>query len=47
MNILYQSDDNYAVYMGVSICSLLENNQAVDRIHIYILSMMELVKIIN
>ena len=37
MNILYQSDDNYAVYMGVSICSLLENNKAADNIHIYII----------
>ena len=37
MNILYQSDDNYAVYMGVSICSLLENNKATDNIHIYII----------
>lgn len=37
MNILYQSDDNYAVYMGVSICSLLENNKATDNIYIYII----------
>lgn len=37
MKVLYQSDDNYAVYMGVSICSLLENNKAVENIHIYII----------
>lgn len=37
MNILYQSDDNYAVYMGVSICSLLENNKNVDEINIFII----------
>lgn len=37
MNILYQSDDNYAVYMGVSICSLLENNKAAENIHINII----------
>ena len=29
INVLYQSDNNYAVYMGVSICSLLENNKEV------------------
>lgn len=27
LNVLYQSDDNYAIYMGVSIVSLLENNK--------------------
>ena len=37
MNILYQSDDNYAIYMGVSICSLLENNKSVENICVYII----------
>jgi len=37
MNILYQSDDNYAIYMGVSICSLLENNKSAKNICIYII----------
>lgn len=37
MNILYQSDDNYSVFMGVSICSLLENNKQIDELNIYIL----------
>lgn len=37
MKVLYQSDDNYAVYMGVSICSLLENNKTAENIHIYII----------
>lgn len=37
MNILYQSDENYAVYMGVSICSLLENNKTVEDIRLYII----------
>lgn len=37
MNILYQSDNTYAVYMGISICSLLENNQTVSDITIFII----------
>lgn len=36
-NILYQSDDNYAVFMGVSICSLLENNKKAEEINIYVI----------
>ena len=28
LQVLYQSDNNYAVYMGVSICSLLESNKS-------------------
>ena len=37
LNILYQSDDNYAPYMGVSICSLFENNKNEESIKIYII----------
>lgn len=37
LNILYQSDDKYAVFMGVSICSLLENNKSVEKICIYVI----------
>ena len=37
MNVLYQSDNNYAIYMGVSICSLLENNKAANDIQVYII----------
>ncbi len=37
MNVLYQSDNNYAAYMGVSICSLFENNKESDRITVYII----------
>lgn len=37
LNVLYQSDDNYAIFMGVSICSLLENNRAADGINIYVI----------
>ncbi len=37
MNILYQSDDNYAKYMGVSILSLLVNNKTSEMINIIII----------
>lgn len=37
LNVLYQSDNNYAIYMGVSICSLLENNRCVDEINVFII----------
>lgn len=37
LNVLYQSDDKYAVFMGVSICSLLENNKSSENIHIYVI----------
>lgn len=35
LNCLYQSDDNYAMVSGISIVSLLENNQHLDEINIY------------
>lgn len=38
LNVLYQSDDNYAIFMGVSICSLLENNRNANEINIYIIN---------
>ena len=34
LDILYQSDNNYAVVTGVSIASLLENNKKIDKINI-------------
>lgn len=37
MNILYLSDNNYAIYMGVSILSLLENNKHLHEINIYVI----------
>jgi len=37
LNVLYQSDDNYSKYMGVSILSLLENNKATEDILIVII----------
>ena len=37
LNVLYQFDNKYAPYAGVSITSLLENNSDFDHICIYIL----------
>ena len=37
MNVLYQCDDNYAPFCGVSITSLFENNKDIETIHIYLL----------
>lgn len=36
-NILYQFDERYAPYAGVSITSLFENNKHIDEINVYIL----------
>lgn len=38
LNILYQSDDNYAPVMGVSLTSLFENNKDIEEINVYILN---------
>lgn len=38
MDILYQSDNNYAPYMGVSICSLFENNRDANEINVYVIN---------
>lgn len=35
LNVLYQSDDNYAMVSGISIVSLLENNRHLDEINIF------------
>ncbi len=35
LNVLYQSDDNYAMVSGISIVSLLENNKHLDTINIF------------
>ena len=37
MNVVYASDDNFAEIMGVSICSLFENNKDVAEIVVYVL----------
>lgn len=37
LNVIYSSDNNYCVYMGVSILSLLENNRHFKNINIYII----------
>ena len=38
LNVLYQSDNNYADLTGVSITSLFENNKHLDEINVYILN---------
>lgn len=35
LNVLYQSDDNYAMVSGTSITSLLENNKHLDRVNVF------------
>ncbi len=37
LNILYQSDDNYAVYLGVSMLSLFMNNKDAAQINVYVI----------
>lgn len=37
LNILYATDENYAMYTGISLYSLLENNTSIDDIKIHIL----------
>lgn len=37
VNVLYLSDDNYAVYAGISITSLFENNKHFDDITVYVI----------
>ena len=38
INILYQSNDNYAPITGVSMTSLFENNKDLDEINVYVLN---------
>lgn len=38
LNVLYQSNNNYAPITGVSVTSLLENNKDLDEINIYLLN---------
>ena len=38
MNIVYATDDRYVGYCGISLTSLLENNQDVSDISVYILA---------
>lgn len=37
VNILYLSDNNYAVFLGVSIVSLFENNKSVSKLRVYVI----------
>lgn len=38
LNVLYQFNENYVPYAGVSIVSLLENNKAIDDITVFLLT---------
>jgi len=38
LNVLYQSNDNYASITGISLTSLLINNKEIDEINIYLLN---------
>lgn len=38
LNVLYQSNDNYAPITGVSLTSLLMNNKDIDEINVYLLN---------
>lgn len=37
LDVIYATDENYAMYTGISICSLLENNKKIDELIIHIL----------
>ena len=37
INIVFSSDNNYAQYLGVTICSIFENSKNKDKIDIYVL----------
>ncbi|MBQ7832742.1 MAG: hypothetical protein IJ336_04095, partial [Lachnospiraceae bacterium] len=37
INVLYQCDNNYAPFMGVSLTSLLMNNVELENLHIFLL----------
>lgn len=39
LNVLYQFDNNYAPYAGISMLSLFENNQNIDTINVYCAAM--------
>ena len=39
LNVLYQFDDNYAPYAGISMLSLFENNRDIDELNIYCATM--------
>lgn len=38
LNVLYQSDDNYAPQTGISMLSLFENNRSLSEINVYVLN---------
>ena len=38
MNIVYASNDAYVPFLGISLLSLLKNNEKMDRINIFVLA---------
>lgn len=38
LNVLYQSNDAFAPYLGVSLYSLLKNNTDIENLHVYIIN---------
>lgn len=39
LNVLYQFDDNYSAYAGISMLSLLENNKTIENLNIFCATM--------
>ena len=39
LNVLYQFDNNYAPYAGISILSLFENNKGIKHLNVYCAAM--------
>lgn len=37
LNVLYLTDNNYAVFAGVSITSMFKNNKSIEKFHVYII----------
>lgn len=37
MNVVYSSSDSYSMVAGISMYSLLENNQSVDELNIFLI----------
>ena len=35
LNVLYQFDDKYAPYAGISMLSLYENNKEIENLNVY------------
>ena len=46
LNVLYLTDNNYAVFAGVSITSLFKNNKTIDKFHVYIIDDKGIIRLI-